>query len=112
VCEAFEQSTPILNDGKQSRITRWNAMIRSKSPIHRNIKVTLKQHSLNLRTVPQIAVGLFKKINNDVHSDFEVSRDRLIVVVRDFSQDELKLVKAIVTLYPITDVEYIKNKFK
>jgi hypothetical protein len=87
-------------------------MLRSKSPIHRNIKVTLKQHSLNLRTVPQIASGLFKKINNDVHSDFEVSRDRLLVVVKYFSQDELNLVRAIIKLCRITDVEYIESELK
>jgi hypothetical protein len=84
-------------------------MIHSTDPALRTIKHGLKKQGLNLDTVPTIATALFKKINDDVHSDFQVSQDKLLVVVKYFSPDELKLVKAIIALYPINDVEYREN---
>jgi hypothetical protein len=112
VCEDFERSKLIFNTGTgstQSRWDKWNSMIDSNDPANCLIKNTLRKYDLNLNNVPRIAVDLFKKINDAVHSDFRVSQDRLLVVERYFTSDELKLVKAIIELYPITDVEYKKN---
>ncbi|XP_066261246.1 uncharacterized protein [Euwallacea similis] len=108
VCEEFEKSLPMLSklNTRKSRREKWTEMLQSDDIKCVEIKNCLEKCGLELGQVPQIAVNIFEKINNDVHGDFRQSGDNLYVVTRLFEINELKLIKCIIECYGISHVVY------